>query len=93
MPSLVRFGGYGPGRPIRAESGDGSIRNKQTERLAELKESRDLSAVDKVLASLQQAAEGTENLLYPMREALTNLATLGEVSDALREVYGQYRPS
>ena len=49
--------------------------------------------MDKVLAGLQQAAEGTGSLLYPMREALTNLATLGEVSDALREVYGQYRPS
>ncbi|MDQ3860733.1 MAG: methylmalonyl-CoA mutase, partial [Actinomycetota bacterium] len=40
-----------------------------------------------------KAAEGADNLLYPMKEALANLATLGEVSDTLREVFGQYRPS
>jgi methylmalonyl-CoA mutase N-terminal domain/subunit len=72
---------------------DESIQDRQVERLEELKNSRDSAAVEKALADLKKAAEGTDNLLYPMKEALGNLATLGEVSDALREVFGQYRPS
>ena len=36
---------------------------------------------------------GTANLLPPMREALRARATLGEVSDALRDVFGEYRPT
>ncbi|MDQ4063540.1 MAG: methylmalonyl-CoA mutase family protein [Actinomycetota bacterium] len=72
---------------------DETIRDRQTERLEELRDSRDSSAVEKSLADLKRAAEGTENMLYPMKEALANLATLGEVSDTLREVFGQYRPS
>jgi methylmalonyl-CoA mutase N-terminal domain/subunit len=71
---------------------DESIRDRQTERLNELKDTRDNGAVEKTLAALKRAAEGTENLLYPMKESLANLATLGEVSDTLREVFGQYRP-
>ncbi len=71
---------------------DESIREKQAERLVELKESRDTPAVEKALADLKSAAESGHNLLYPMKEALAGLATLGEVADTLREVFGQYRP-
>jgi methylmalonyl-CoA mutase N-terminal domain/subunit len=39
-----------------------------------------------------RAAEGTANLLYPIREALRARATVGEVCDALRAVWGVYRP-
>lgn len=41
---------------------------------------------------MRRAAEGDANLLYPIREALRALATIGEVSDALRDVWGIYRP-
>jgi methylmalonyl-CoA mutase N-terminal domain/subunit len=71
---------------------DESIRDRQTERLAQLREARDNAAVEKALRRLRTAAEGEENLLYPMKEALANLATVGEVSDALREVFGEYKP-
>jgi methylmalonyl-CoA mutase N-terminal domain/subunit len=78
---------------IELHTVDESILERQSERLAELKESRDNAAVERALADLREAAEGTANLLYPMREALANLATVGEVSDVLREVFGEYRPS
>ncbi|MDN5698023.1 MAG: methylmalonyl-CoA mutase family protein [Rubrobacter sp.] len=77
---------------------DESIRERQVERLAELRESRDNAAVEKALARLKKAAEegggkaGGENLLYPMKEALSEYATVGEVSDTLRGVFGEYRP-
>ncbi|MGB3635477.1 MAG: methylmalonyl-CoA mutase family protein, partial [Rubrobacteraceae bacterium] len=71
---------------------DETIREKQSDRLVELRESRDGAAVERSLSDLRKAAEGTDNLLYPMKEALSNLATLGEVSDVLREIFGQYRP-
>ncbi|CAN5640950.1 methylmalonyl-CoA mutase family protein [soil metagenome] len=71
---------------------DETIREKQSDRLAKLKESRDSAAVESSLSDLKKAAEGEDNLLYPMKEALSNFATLGEVSDVLREVFGQYRP-
>ncbi len=58
-----------------------------------MRETRDNAAVGRALDRLTCAAEGSENLLYPMKEALGELATLGEVSDALRGVFGQYRPS
>ena len=77
---------------IELHSVDEAIRDRQTQRLEKLKDSRNNSAVEKTLADLEHAAQGTDNLLYPMKEALANLATLGEVSDVLRKVYGQYRP-
>ncbi|MEW6636454.1 MAG: methylmalonyl-CoA mutase family protein [Actinomycetota bacterium] len=77
---------------MELHSVDESIRERQIERLADLKESRDNLAVERSLAVLKRAAEGSDNLLYPMREALANLATVGEISDALREVFGEYTP-
>jgi methylmalonyl-CoA mutase, N-terminal domain len=49
--------------------------------------------VEKALREVEETAQGTKNLLYPMREALKARATLGEVSDALRRVFGEYRPA
>lgn len=71
---------------------DESIRDRQTERLVGLRESRDNAAVERALKRVRSAAEGSNNLLYPVREALASLATVGEVSDVLREVFGEYRP-
>ncbi|MBV9453530.1 MAG: methylmalonyl-CoA mutase [Rubrobacter sp.] len=77
---------------MELHSVDESIRDRQIQRLAKLKDSRNNRVVAKALAHLERAAQGTDNLLYPMKEALVNLATVGEVSDVLRKVYGQYRP-
>ncbi len=75
--------------PLRV---DPSIEAEQTERLRTLRATRDQGAVEAALADVRAAAEGTANLLVPMRQALRARATVGEVSDALRSVWGQYRP-
>ena len=58
----------------------------------DLRASRDSEAVQSALADLRDAALGADNLLVPMREALRHQATVGEVCDALREVFGTYCP-
>jgi methylmalonyl-CoA mutase N-terminal domain/subunit len=92
---IVGVNRYGSGDDpdMELHTVDESILERQSERLSQLKESRDNAAVEQALADLSEAAEGTDNVLYPMREALANLATVGEVSDALRDVFGEYRPS
>ena len=64
----------------------------QIDRVRELRRTRDTGAVDEALAGVRATAEGTGNLLVPMKEALRARATLGEVSDVLRDVFGVYRP-
>jgi methylmalonyl-CoA mutase N-terminal domain/subunit len=65
---------------------------RQVDRLKALRERRDGGGVDRALKEVEEAARGTDNLLYPMREALRARATLGEVSDALRSAFGEHRP-
>ena len=67
--------------------------DKQIERVRALRASRGGAAVSAGLARVKAAAEGADNLLPPMKEALRARATLGEVSDVLREVFGEYRPA
>ncbi len=71
---------------------DPALEPGQLARLAEYKANRDQALVLARLADLTEAARGTQNLLYPMKEALRAGATLGEVSDALRGVFGVYQP-
>jgi len=57
---------------------------------------RDLAveaAVDAALKELRSVGRGTGNVLYPLKEALRRNATVGEVCDALRDVWGTYQPS
>jgi methylmalonyl-CoA mutase N-terminal domain/subunit len=71
---------------------DPALQQGQIERLRAFRAARDASAVSARLADVDAAARGTQNLLPPMKEALRVGATLGEVSDALRAVFGEYRP-
>jgi methylmalonyl-CoA mutase N-terminal domain/subunit len=64
----------------------------QLERLKKVRSERDSEAVRSALDKLREAAVGNENLLYPMREALSVYATLGEVCDVMRDVFGVYEP-
>jgi len=82
-----------PYEPLRV---DPAIEAEQAARLAKLRASRDSDAVARALEDLRKAAEapeGTANVLYPMREALRARATVGEVCNALREVWGVYVPA
>jgi len=78
-----------PYEPLRV---DPAIEAQQAARLAKLRSERDGSAVDRSLTALRRVAGGRDNVLYPMKEALAARATVGEVCDALREVWGTYRP-
>ena len=62
-------------------------------RLARLRVERDNEAVAGTLRAVRTAADSQENLLIPMKAALAARATVGEVCDALREVWGTYKPS
>src|SRR6266571_5920402 len=76
-------------QPLRV---DPAIAQEQAERLAKLRRSRDSVAHRRALDELKQAADGTQNVLYPLHDALKARATVGEVCDALREVWGVYKP-
>ena len=69
---------------------DPEVGAKQVARLQELKNTRDNAVVQKTLAELKTAAEGTDNLMPPILKAVKALATLGEVCDTLRGVFGEY---
>ena len=82
-----------PYEPLRV---DPAIEAAQAARLASLRSRRDGSEVLRRLDDIKRAAAapaGEQNLLYPLREALRSLATVGEVCDALREVWGVYKPA
>jgi methylmalonyl-CoA mutase N-terminal domain/subunit len=81
--------GEDPYQPLRV---DASIEPEQGRRLAELRGRRDQAVFQRRIDDLRKAAEGSQNLLYPLREALRARATVGEVCDALRDVWGVYRP-
>ncbi len=70
---------------------DPSVRVEQIKRLEELKSERDEDRVKRCLADLGQVAGGTDNLLPPILEAVRAYATLGEICDVLRGVFGEYQ--
>jgi methylmalonyl-CoA mutase, N-terminal domain len=71
---------------------DADLVAQQVSRLARTRAERDQAAVDAALDAVAAAAQGTENLLPPMKEALRRRATLGEVSDVLRAEFGVHDP-
>ncbi|MDQ3958321.1 MAG: methylmalonyl-CoA mutase family protein, partial [Actinomycetota bacterium] len=77
---------------VELHSLDPELERRQIDRTRRVRAERDQAAVDAALKSLEEAARGSDNLLYPMRDALGAYATLGEVSDVLREVFGEYEP-
>jgi len=69
---------------------DDSLRTKQMERLRTVKKSRDGEQVRQTLDELRAAARGTDNLMPRIIAAVEAYATIGEISDTLREIWGEY---
>ena len=67
------------------------VEQYQKEKLARVKKERDRAKVRETLAFLKKVAGGTDNLVPPILEAVKAYATLGEISDILRDVFGEYR--
>ena len=69
---------------------DPESERQQVERLKAFKDDRDQAAVDKRLEGLREACRGDANLLEPMRAALKERASIGEVCGVMREEFGEY---
>jgi methylmalonyl-CoA mutase N-terminal domain/subunit len=70
---------------------DPEVSRGQVDRLKALKERRDNDEVHRCLESLKRTARGDENTMYPILEAVRAYATVQEISDALKQVFGDYR--
>jgi methylmalonyl-CoA mutase N-terminal domain/subunit len=68
---------------------DPALGRRQAEKVAALRDRRDNAAVGAVLRALEEAARGTENVVPRIIAAVEALATLGEISDAMRKVFGE----
>jgi len=66
------------------------VLDKQVSRLKKIKEERDNQKVQKALAEIRKVAAGDGNLMEPILEAVRNYATLGEITNALKDVFGEY---
>jgi methylmalonyl-CoA mutase N-terminal domain/subunit len=70
-----------------------ALESQQRARLAETRRRRDSTAVKAALADIRAAAAGTDQLMPPIITAVRARTSLGEISDALRDVWGTYRPA
>jgi len=77
-------------KPLRV---DPAIEAGQRQRLQSLRAQRDASAVEARLAAIQEGAQGSHNLMPRFIEAVEAGATLGEICDRLRQVWGEFRPT
>ena len=77
-------------QPIETLSIDKQVAEEQTRKLERLRRERDNAAVESALQALRQTAEGEGNLMPPILDATRAYATLGEMCDALRGVFGVY---
>jgi methylmalonyl-CoA mutase N-terminal domain/subunit len=70
---------------------DPDLARQQVERLGALRAQRDAVQVHAALSRLETAARGTANLMPPIIEAVECYATLGEIADTFRRVFGEHR--
>ncbi len=77
--------------PIPVFKIDDSIRQVQTEKLNALRKNRNHAKVDQLLQLLNDKASSGENIMPTVVDAVENNATLGEVADTLREVFGEHK--
>jgi methylmalonyl-CoA mutase, N-terminal domain len=77
-------------KPIDILQIDQTVAHKQADRLRKLRAERSSEEVERRLSALRKAAAGSENLMPYLYEAVKAYATLGEICDAMREVFGIY---
>jgi len=77
--------------PIGAFRIDPSVESKQIEGLNRLRKERNGRRVGESLQYIREVAKGDENLVPPILEAIRAYATVGEICDTLRDVYGEYQ--
>ncbi|MGB8540628.1 MAG: methylmalonyl-CoA mutase family protein [Candidatus Acidiferrales bacterium] len=80
-------------RPIPTMRIDPEIERSQVTRLSNLRARRDAAKAQSALAEVERRARGTENLMPAILLAVESYATVGEISDALRRAFGEYRES
>jgi methylmalonyl-CoA mutase N-terminal domain/subunit len=88
-----RFVGDAPLPPPPSFRPDPRVERERTRALAEWRRDRNAAAVTKARGRLERAARGEDNLMPPILESIVARATLGEICDTLRQVFGSYRPS
>lgn len=79
--------------PIRTFRVDPQLEQQQIDRIRRVRAERDSAAAEGALASLEQAARSTENLMPRILACCEAYASVGEISDRLRSVFGEYRES
>jgi methylmalonyl-CoA mutase N-terminal domain/subunit len=77
--------------PVTVMKVDPAVEERQVASLKAFRAKRGAGAVKQALDAVRAAAKGTENLMPPILAAVKAEATLGEISDALRDVFGEYR--
>ncbi len=77
-------------QPIELLQINESVEKKQVQRLCELKKRRSQATVDSALVCLRHAAEGNENTMPYILDAVRAYATVGEICAALKDVFGSY---
>ena len=77
-------------KPLDILQIDATVARRQAERLRKLRADRSTAEVDRRLAALRKAAQGSENLMPYLYDAVKAYATLGEICESMRTVFGAY---
>src|SRR5690606_2182949 len=72
---------------------DPALEQRQRQKVANVRSERNQEVAQKALRAVTSAARDGNNLMPPILDAVRAYATLGEISDAMREVFGEYRPA
>jgi methylmalonyl-CoA mutase N-terminal domain/subunit len=78
-------------RDVELYAFDPTVAAAQVARIEKLRRERDGAQVSRALSALAGEARGTGNLMEPITEAVTAYATLGEIADALKGVFGEHK--
>ena len=90
-PQALRAEAPKPQRRIETLRIDPALEQQQVERVRQLRAARDTSRWSAAIDTVRAAARSTDNLVPPIIAAVEARATVGEIADAMREVFGEHR--